>query len=132
MQLALGAQPLEEEDQLQLEEDDRVDGGAPDLGVGVPDQIAHEGQVERALQVAIEVVRRDQVLQRHRRQSGPKARSFVPIIAGRSCTPAGQPKERHPLTAALPFFNRLDRFVRQGYGAVLTPPRGGVKQARKS
>ena len=32
-QLALGADPLEEHDQLQLEEDDRVDGGPTAVGV---------------------------------------------------------------------------------------------------
>ena len=36
-QLALRAQPLEEQDQLQLEEDDRVDGGAPRVRIGITD-----------------------------------------------------------------------------------------------
>ena len=58
-ELALGAQPLEKEDKLQLEEDDRVDGGPADLGVGALDEIADEGQVERPLQVPVEVVRGD-------------------------------------------------------------------------
>ena len=33
-ELPLGAQPLEEQHQLQLEEDDRVDGGRPVVGIG--------------------------------------------------------------------------------------------------
>ena len=61
-QLALGAQPLEEQDQLELEEDDRVDRGPPQVGGGVVPQVAHEGQIERPLQVPVEVVRRDEVL----------------------------------------------------------------------
>ena len=63
-QLALGADPLEEHDQLQLEEDDRVDAGPAPLGVQLPRPLADEAEVELRLQVAVEVVPRDEVLQR--------------------------------------------------------------------
>ncbi len=67
------------------------------LGVGLADQIADEAQVERALQVPVEVVRRDEVLQRHGRQ-----RSERPLLGshhgGRSFRVAGQQRERHPRT----------------------------------
>src|SRR3954466_11252684 len=43
------------------EADDR---GSPSLGVGVSHEVAGEAQVERALQVAIEVIGRDAILER--------------------------------------------------------------------
>ena len=63
-ELALGADALEEHDQLQLEEDDRVDGGPAPLGIQLPRPVADEAQVELGFQVAVEVVRGDEVLQR--------------------------------------------------------------------
>ena len=63
-ELALGADALEEHHQLQLEEDDRVDGGPAPLGVELPRPVADEAQVELGFQVAVEVVDRDEVLQR--------------------------------------------------------------------
>ena len=63
-QLALGADALEEHDQLQLEEDDRVDAGPAPLGVQLPRPVADEAQVELRLQVAVEVVGGNEVLQR--------------------------------------------------------------------
>ena len=65
-ELALAAQPLEEHHQLELEIDHRVEARSPNPGVAVADQLAHEGEVERRLQVAVEVARRHQVLQRGR------------------------------------------------------------------
>ena len=63
-QLTLGADPLEEHDQLEAEEDHRIDGGAPDTGdVAVPHQLAREAEVEDAVQVAVEVVGRHQRLE---------------------------------------------------------------------
>ena len=63
-QLALGADALEEHDQLELEEDDRVDTGAAALGVEVLDPFADEAQVELRIEVAVEVAPWNQVLQR--------------------------------------------------------------------
>jgi hypothetical protein len=68
-QLALAAQPLEEQDQLELEEHDRVEARSLGARVAVADQLAHEAQVERRLQVAVEVVRRHQVVQRGRHRA---------------------------------------------------------------
>src|SRR4028119_1741702 len=65
---ALGPDALEEQDQLQLEEAHRIDGGPPGLGVELTHQIAHEAEVERPLQMAVEVFWGDKVLQRHRGQ----------------------------------------------------------------
>jgi hypothetical protein len=48
-QLAFGADALEEEDELEFEEHDRIDRWAADPGLGVADQIPDEGEVERAL-----------------------------------------------------------------------------------
>ena len=62
-QLALGADALEEHDQLQLEEDDRVDARLAPVGVQLPRLVAHERQVESGFQVAIEGIGRDQLLQ---------------------------------------------------------------------
>src|SRR3990172_3338002 len=55
-QAPLGGDPLEEGDELELEEDYRVDGGSARLPVGVPHQLADEGEVELLLQAAVEVV----------------------------------------------------------------------------
>ena len=84
-ELALRAQPLEEEDQLELEEDHRVEAGSPARGVAVAHEVAHEREVEHRLQVAVEVVRRHQVVQRgqHRpvdvaRLRGPEHRQPLP------------------------------------------------------
>ena len=48
-QLALGADPLEEHDQLQLEEDDRVDAGSAPLGVELPRPLADEARGRASL-----------------------------------------------------------------------------------
>ena len=109
MQLPLGAEPLKEQDQLQLEEDHRVDGGSPDVRVGITHQVAHEAQVERAFQMAIEVIWRNQIFKRDGGQR-TKRRSFVPIIAGRSFRQAGQQRERHPLIRQAPFSTRWNVF----------------------
>jgi len=64
-QLALRAQSLKEEDQLQLKEDHRVDRGAADPGIHFSYQITDEGEVERPLQMAIKVTRWHQIVQRN-------------------------------------------------------------------
>ena len=108
-QLALGAQPLEEQDQLQLEEDDRVDGGSPGLRVGLPNQVAHEAEIERALQMAVEVVRGNEVLQRDRRERGKDA-GLRPhhdaLLLGHHGSAEGAGSSHR----AAPFFNTLGRF----------------------
>ena len=63
-QLPLRAQSFEEEDQLELEEDHRVDGGAADPGIPVSNQITHKAKIERALQQAVEVTLRNEILKR--------------------------------------------------------------------
>jgi hypothetical protein len=62
--LALRPQAFEEEDELQPEEHHRVDARAAHGGVGVPHQVADEGEIQHAIEVAVEVIGRDQVLQR--------------------------------------------------------------------
>ena len=62
-QLALRAQSLKEQHELPLEEHDRVDGGSPDLRVGITNQLADEAKIEHPLQMTVKVVRRDEVLQ---------------------------------------------------------------------
>jgi hypothetical protein len=63
-ELPLRADPLEEHDQLQLEEDDRIDAGSAAVGVVLRDPLADEAQVEPSLQVRVEVIGGDEVLQR--------------------------------------------------------------------
>jgi hypothetical protein len=48
-ELALGAAPCEKHQLLEREADDRVDAGPAPLGGGIPDQPAHEAQIERLL-----------------------------------------------------------------------------------
>src|SRR3990170_3850730 len=62
-QAPLRGDAIEEGDELQLEEDHRVDGGAAHLLVAVPHQVANKGQVQLLLQPAVEVVRWEQRLQ---------------------------------------------------------------------
>ena len=47
-QLPLRADPLEEHDELQLEEDDRVDAGPTPLGIELLRPVADEAEVELA------------------------------------------------------------------------------------
>ena len=63
-ELALGADALEEHHQLQLEEDDRVDGGSATLGVELSCPLADEAQVELALPGGGRSCQGDEVLQR--------------------------------------------------------------------
>jgi len=55
-QPALGAQILEKEDELELEENHRIYRGSPARSVEVPDQFPHEREVDGPLQTAIEVI----------------------------------------------------------------------------
>jgi hypothetical protein len=63
-QLAFGPDAFEDHDELELEEDDRVDARPAPLGVALPRPLPDEAQVEVGFQVAVEIVPRNQVLQR--------------------------------------------------------------------
>jgi hypothetical protein len=62
-QLPLRAQPLDEQHQLELDEDHRIDTRSSDPRVGVADQIAYERKVERPLQMPGDVVGRDEIVE---------------------------------------------------------------------
>jgi hypothetical protein len=48
---------------------------SPDrTGVAIPRQIVHEGEIEHAVQVAVEVVGRDELLKRHQRERSEQLR----------------------------------------------------------
>jgi len=63
-QLALGAQILEKEDELELEENHRVDARTARRSVAVPYQVPDEREVDGSLQAAIEVVFGDELFER--------------------------------------------------------------------
>src|SRR4051794_9576791 len=64
-QPALGAHILEKEDELELEENHRVDAGAARRnGVAVLDQLPDERDVEGALQATVEIILRDEFFER--------------------------------------------------------------------
>ncbi len=63
-QLPLGSHSLKEEDELELEEHHRVDTGPTTRGIAVLHPGADQRQVQRGVEVAIEMVCRDQLLQR--------------------------------------------------------------------
>ena len=63
-ELALRAEPLEEHDQMQLEEDHRVDAGTASLGIVLPDPLTDEAEIEFRLEVAVEVALRNECFQR--------------------------------------------------------------------
>src|SRR4051794_20571444 len=63
-QAALGAQPLKEENELELEEHHGVDRRPAALGVAVPGPLADEREVQYGVEVPVEVVRRHQAFER--------------------------------------------------------------------
>ena len=63
-QVPLRANALKEHDELELEEDHRVDARPTTLGVAIPGPLPHEAEFEPASEVAVEVVRRDEGLER--------------------------------------------------------------------
>jgi hypothetical protein len=76
-QLPLRTQPLEEQDELQLEEDHRVYGRSTAPGVEGAHQVPDEGEVQRGLEPTVEAVFRNKILQRDlARQRGEDAFSF--------------------------------------------------------
>ena len=62
------AQPLEKQGELALEEYYRINGGPPRVGISIPNQVAYKAEIEHLRQMAVDVIRRTQVLQAHRRQ----------------------------------------------------------------
>ena len=59
-QLPSGSYPLKKHDELQLEEDDRINRGATSTSIRLLHELPHKGEVECALQVPIEMIVRDQ------------------------------------------------------------------------
>jgi hypothetical protein len=62
-ELTLGADPLEEHHELQLEEDGRVEGGSAAFRIESGDPLADKAEVELQFQMAREVVLGDEILQ---------------------------------------------------------------------
>jgi hypothetical protein len=62
-QLAFRTNSFKEHYQLQLEEDDRINGRTPLAGIGLLDKFAHKRQIKRSFQMSIEVVLRNQLFQ---------------------------------------------------------------------
>lgn len=65
LKLALRAHPFEEQNELELKEHDRVDRGPTACGIAIAHQVAHKAQIECALDVAVEVVCRHEVVECH-------------------------------------------------------------------
>ena len=63
-ELVLGADALEEQDELKFEKDHGVDRGTTALGIAFADPLADEAQVELRFKVAVEVILGNEVLQR--------------------------------------------------------------------
>jgi hypothetical protein len=58
--LAFRTNPLKKHDQLELEEDCWIDAWSSSPGrIAVLDEVAHEGEIEHAVEVAVEMVGRD-------------------------------------------------------------------------
>src|SRR6266540_4143594 len=62
---ALGAQALKEEDELELEEHDRVNRWPAAPSIAVLDPLANEAQVQLGIEVAVEMAGWDELLQRN-------------------------------------------------------------------
>src|SRR5260221_7492800 len=73
-ELAFGADPFKEHDQLEFEEDDWIDARSPHAGgITVLDEVAHEREIEHPVEAAVEVVGGDHLLQCHGRKEGEAA-----------------------------------------------------------
>ena len=59
---ALRSQSLEEEDQLEPEDDNRIDPRETDLDIGITHQIMNEGEIERTVQMTIVVTLRHHIV----------------------------------------------------------------------
>src|SRR5689334_22610494 len=62
-QLPFGAEALEEHDELQFEENDGINRRTPSRSIERSHQRADKGEVERFLEMAVEMVRWDKLLQ---------------------------------------------------------------------
>ena len=62
-QLPLGAQILEEKDQLELEKDHGINAGTASGSVEVLDQFPDEGEVEPLFQPAVKIVLRNELFE---------------------------------------------------------------------
>ena len=62
-ELPLGADALEEHDEVEAEEDDRIDGWTTSLGVTVRDPGAHKAEIECGVKLAVEVATWDESLE---------------------------------------------------------------------
>src|SRR6266571_9107328 len=60
-QLALGAYPFKKHDQLQFEEDDRINGGAASACIGLVHELPDKREIQLPFKIAIEMVLRDQL-----------------------------------------------------------------------
>src|SRR5262249_16953688 len=67
------ADPLEEHDELQREENDRIDGRAPACRVEGLHELPHACQIERPLEAAVQVVSRHQRVARETGERGKDA-----------------------------------------------------------
>ena len=65
-QAALQTNPLEEHDELQLEEHDGVDRRPAARGVEIAHPLADKAQVQLSVEAAVEVISRDEVFERDR------------------------------------------------------------------
>ena len=86
--------------------------GSPGLGIGVTDQVAHKAQVERPLQMAIEVnlAGPDPPASRveARQRPGPSAPSWP------ATPPASRVSQRSRILSPEPLFQHPGSFLRQG------------------
>src|SRR5918993_4845291 len=64
-ELPFRADALEEHHQVQLEKDDRVDGGTAPIRIEILRPLANEAQIKLGLQVTVEVVGRDEGFERY-------------------------------------------------------------------
>jgi hypothetical protein len=61
--LALGADPLEEHDELELEEDHGIDAGPAAVGVEVARPVADEAKIQLGFKMAVEMVPWDEIFE---------------------------------------------------------------------
>ncbi len=109
---------LEEHDQLQLEEDDWVDGRAAALGVEFPRPLPNEARVQLRVEMAVEVDGGDQVLERNGDRL-VEAAGFGDQRTG--CPVYGFPAQR---PRGVPPRVRASRLARQRLGAAPLAPSG--------
>jgi hypothetical protein len=74
-EVAFGSDPVEKQHQLELEEDDWINRGAASVGgVAVLHQITYKREIEHTVQVAVEMVARNQVVKGERAHRREEAR----------------------------------------------------------